>query len=376
MVILHVVSPGVIGGLERVVHALAAGHRDRGHTLHVAAVTTVEDDDLEFLRSLRECGVEVRLVRVGPHEYWGERRAIARLCARLQPDVVHTHGYRPDVLDAGAARRLGIPVVTTVHGYTGGSWRNRLYERLQRRALRRFDAVVAVSQPLADALTQDGVPRDRVHLIRNAWAGSEPLLDRGAARRALGEGRDGNGALRIGWVGRLSEEKGPDVFLEALGRMRHQPWTACVLGDGPARPALEARAAALGLTGRVHWHGSVRGAESVYRAFDVFVLSSRTEGTPIALFEAMASRVPIVATAVGGVPDVVSPAEAWLVAPEDPNALAAAVAAVLQDPAGADVRARAATVRLERDFAVEPWLERYEAVYRAVHRPRPAGRAA
>src|SRR3989475_12586147 len=89
---------------------------------------------------------------------------------------------------------------------------------------------------------------------------------------------------RIGWVGRLSEEKGPDVFLEALGRMRHQPWTACVLGDGPARPALEARAAALGLTGRVHWHGSVRGAESVYRAFDGFGLCSRTEGTPIAPF--------------------------------------------------------------------------------------------
>src|SRR2546429_548043 len=82
------------------------------------------------------------------------------------------------VVDAGAARRLGIPVVTTVHGYTGGSWRNRLYERLQRRAFRRFDAVVAVSQRLADSLTHDGVPRDRVHLIRNAWAGAEPLLDR------------------------------------------------------------------------------------------------------------------------------------------------------------------------------------------------------
>src|SRR5439155_136427 len=126
---------------------------------------------------------------------------MARLCARLQPDVVQTHGYRPDVLDAGAARRLGIPVVTTVHGYTGGSWRNRLYERLQRRAFRRFDAVVAVSQRLADSLTHDGVPRDRVHLIRNAWAGAEPLLDRDAARRAPGEGRGGNGARHSGGRG-------------------------------------------------------------------------------------------------------------------------------------------------------------------------------
>jgi len=93
------------------------------------------------------------------------------------------------------------------------------------------------------------------------------------------------------------------------------------------------------------------------------VLSSRTEGTPMALFEAMAAGVPIVATAVGGVPQVVSSAEAILVPPDDPTRLAAAIRETLRDPAAARDRARAARCRLEREFAVQPWLERYDMLY-------------
>src|SRR5713101_3623616 len=95
--------------------------------------------------------------------------AMLELGRRLRPAVVHTHGYRPDVVDAGAARRLGIPTVTTVHGFTGGGWKNRFYERVQRRSHRRFDAVVAVSRPLVEQLLRDGVPPRRLHLVQNAW---------------------------------------------------------------------------------------------------------------------------------------------------------------------------------------------------------------
>jgi glycosyltransferase involved in cell wall biosynthesis len=369
MVILHVVSPGAIGGLERVVQALAAGHRAHGHAVHVAVVITDGGDDGAFLRSLHDYDVEVHPVHVRSRGYWSERAAIARLCVRLRPDVVHTHGYRPDVVDAGVARRRRLPVVTTVHGFTGGDWRNRLYERLQRSAFKRFDAVVAVSRPLVNLLTRDGVPAVRVHLIRNAWAPGGPPLDRTSARRALGER---NGGPLIGWVGRLSREKGPDVFLESLGHLRGVAWTACVLGEGPERQALECRAATLGIANRVHWHGTVSDAGSLFPGFDVFVLSSRTEGTPIVLFEAMASQVPVVATAVGGVPDVVSASEARLVAAEDPAALAAGIAGVLRDPDVAGVRARAARSRLHSEFAVEPWLRRYEALYHALRRPLTA----
>lgn len=171
MVVLHIVAPAVAGGLERVVQALAAGHQRGGHRVAVAGVVTPGQAEPPLFASLRETRVEVCEVQVPCRRYLRERAAIGELCHALHPDVVHTHGYRPDIVDAGVARRRGIPIVTTVHGFTGGDWKNRLYERLQLRAFRRFDAVVAVSRPLSDQLAREGVPRTRIHLVPNAWPG-------------------------------------------------------------------------------------------------------------------------------------------------------------------------------------------------------------
>jgi glycosyltransferase involved in cell wall biosynthesis len=357
MVIVHVVGPAEFGGLERVVTMLATGTRGLGHDVHVTAVVGGPGAARAFLAPLEAAGVRTRVLEVSARGYLTERAGIAEVCRELRPDVVHTHGYRPDVVDAGVARRLGIPVVTTVHGFTGGGWKDRLYEWLQCRAFRGFDAVVAVSRPLVERLRGAGVPASRLHEVRNAWNSPGPPLDRPAARRALGLPP---GGFVIGWLGRLSREKGPDVFVDALPYLHDLPLIASVVGDGAMRASLQ------GQNGRLRWHGAVPDAARLLAAFDVCVLSSRTEGTPMVLLEAMAAGVPIVATAVGGVPDVISPQEAVLVTPNDPKALAGAIRGLYHDPGAAQERARTARVRVERDFAVAPWLERYEAIYRQV----------
>jgi len=369
MIVLHILAPGEVGGLERVVRSLATGQRKVGHRVCVAPVLAPTVSEHEFVRSLDGSGVEVAPIKVGSRSYLAERRAIGDLCRRLRPDIVHTHGYHADVVDAGVGRRLRIATVTTVHGFTGGDWKNRLYERLQRHAFRQFDAVVAVSKPLGEALRSAGVPRDRLHVIPNAWDGAVAFLERQAARRALGLPPDG---FRIGWVGRTSNEKGPDVMLEALALLRDSPVTLSMVGDSAQRRGLRARADALGVAARTTWHGRVGEAASMLPAFDVFVLSSRTEGTPIVLLEAIAAGVPVVATTVGGVPDVVSSAEALLVPSNDPASLAAAVRDTLANPEAAAVRAGAARRRLEREFAAQPWLARYETLYRAIAKRRTA----
>ncbi|PYP94454.1 MAG: hypothetical protein DMD34_08540 [Gemmatimonadetes bacterium] len=131
---------------------------------------------------------------------------------------------------------------------------------------------------------------------------------------------------------------------------------------------LERLAGALGLGSRVTFHGKVDDAARLFPAFDMFVLSSRTEGTPIVLFEAMAAGVPVVATAVGGVPDVVSCTEALLVPPQDPVALAQAIRTALLDPGATHARVTAARARLTREFTLARWVARYDAVYQQVAR--------
>ena len=373
MLVLHVVAPGEVGGLERVVELLAQGQAQAGEEAHVAAVLDGASAARAFLDQLAAGGVTTHRIFLPGRTYWRERAVMLELCRQLRPDVVHTHGYRPDVVDAGVARRLGIPTVTTVHGFTGGDWRNRLYERLQRRAYRRFDAVVAVARPLAEQLIRGGVPAHRVHVVQNAWQETAPPLDRPTARRALGLSEDG---FVIGWVGRLSGEKGPDVLLDALVQLSDLSVCVSLVGNGREHRWLAARARQLGVERQVRWHGVVPDAGRRFAAFDVFVLCSRTEGTPIVLFEAMAAGVPIIATRVGGVPDVVSPAEATLVAPDDPGALAAAIRAVYDNPAAAHARAHRARERLLRDFTVAPCLGRYTAIYRLVSRAAPTAPAA
>jgi len=365
------VVPTAVGGMQGVVRALAAGHRRRGHEVALAAVMPgPAAGEPPLLPSLRAAGVAVHVVPVAVRGYRRERAAVAALCRSLAPDLVHTHGYRPDVVDAPAARRLGLPVVTTVHGFTGGGWKNRIYERLQLRAFRRFDAVVAVSAPLAEQLARAGTPRERIHLLRNAWTGSGTALGRAEARRALGLPAEGP---VVGWIGRLTPEKGPDVMVRAAAALADLGVTTAMVGDGPEGARGRELAARLGIAGRVVWPGIVAEAGRLLAAFDVFVLSSRSEGTPMVLFEAMAASVPVVATGVGGVPDVVGGREAVIVPAEDPAALAGAVRAVLADPGAAAERARAAAERLRTEFAEDPWLRRYEEVYGGVLRGgRPA----
>ena len=365
MLILHVAAPAEVGGLERVIQLLGTGLQGLGHEVHVACVVSHAVIGEPFLAPLSEAGVQTHQIVVSGRGYRRERTAIAALCRRLRPDVVHTHGYRPDVIDASVARELGIPIVTTAHGFTGGPWRNRFYEYLQRRAFRRFDAVVAVSRPLGERLTRAGVLSARIHTVPNAWRPLALTLEREAARRALGIPLED---FVVGWVGRLSREKGPDVLIDSLALLADVPVAASIVGSGTQRDWLEARAEQRRIGDRIRWHGLVPEAERLFPAFDVFVLSSRTEGTPVVLFEAMSAGVPIVATAVGGVPDVVSAEQVLLVRSNDPHALAAAIRDVYTRPAAAAQRARAARTRLNRDFGVAPWLERYVDIYRLVTR--------
>lgn len=361
LTILHVTAPAAVGGLERVVESLAGGHARGGHQVHVAAVIGPEDPEPSLAAAVRAAGATAHVFRVGSRGYLAERSFVRELCRRYRPDVVHTHGFRSDVVDGGVARALGIPIVTTVHGFTRNRGRGSLYEWLQRRSFSRFDAVVAVSEAQTGELQAAGVPASRLTVVRNAWSGADDRLDSATARAALSVPPD---APHLGWVGRLSAEKGAALFLDAFARCSDQRLHASIIGDGRLRQALEAQANALGIAGRVRFCGQLEDAHRYFRAFDVFVMSSQTEGAPMVLFEAFAAGIPVVATAVGGIPEIAGRGEATLVRAQDPQALANAITELLADPARVAGQVERARVTLHADYSADRWLLAYESLYR------------
>lgn len=368
--IVHVFEMGVIGGQFRVVEALSLAQRQAGLDPIILAVVNSDDAAVHpTLRSMEDGGVDVIRIRPpGPRAYLAERREVIRRTRMAGADVVHTHGYRADVVDAPGTRRAGIATICTLHGFTGGSRQNRMYEFLQRWVARRLDAAVVVSEPMRRQMLEDGFPNDILHVVPNTVVPAPELLSKEHARQRLQLGS----GFHVGWIGRISTEKGPDVLIEAVASMGDPPDCTSFVGSGPMHARLQARSEVAGLP--VRWHGVVQNAESYLRAFDCVVLSSRSEGTPMVLLEAIAARVPVVATRVGGIPDVVSDREAFLVAPDDPAALAAAIAEVRRVPSDAATRAAAARARLEREFRPERWVEGYQEVYRQAMKRRAGAR--
>jgi glycosyltransferase involved in cell wall biosynthesis len=358
--VCHILAPGVVGGLETVVAALAAGMARRGHRVRMLPLLEINRQCVAF-DALQEAGVEVVPIRCPPRSYRAEVKRVRAELETAPGAVAHSHGYHGDLVGFFAGRAAGVPLVATSHGFTGGGFKNRLYEWFDRRALARFDAVVAVSRPLADRLEAGGVAASRIHVVPNAFAAGQGVrLARADARRELGLGPD---ELVLGWIGRFSREKGPDILLEALALAPE--WNGSLIGCGPLQRDLQRRVEQLGLIERVRWHGVIPEVSRLVGAFDAVVLSSRSEGTPMVLLEAMAAGVPLVVTAVGGVPDVVGPEEAILIPPERPDLLALALRNIRENPGPARARALAAMTRLDQQYSLDPWLDRYEMVYRS-----------
>jgi glycosyltransferase involved in cell wall biosynthesis len=292
--------------------------------------------------------------------------------------ILHVHGYAAADFGRLAARRAGAALVLHEHF---ADPRMPAYQGLADRLLSGLtDRAIAVSGSTRDFLVRERhVPAARVRLIWNGAPLDEfataPPGAREALRTAWGLGPE---ALAIGTIGRLSEQKGQRDLLDAAARVvRSEPRARFVLvGDGDLRPALEAQARALGLGDRLLFAGHRTDVPAVLAALDLVCISSTYEGTPLALFEAMAAGRAIVSTAVDGCREVLEDGRtALLTPPRDPGALATALARVLAD----DVlrgRLGAAAAAESRRYDIAECVRQIEALYDEVLAERARGAAA
>jgi glycosyltransferase involved in cell wall biosynthesis len=315
--VLHVIPSVELGGAERLLVELAQGQLSRGDDVTVASSGGRLEQDLQ--------SVGARTIRIPLRErsLLTTLRASAALARRsLRPDVVHSHNVRAAVAAklSVSRPRSGIPHVVTVHGISHGD--SRLSARLLSVVA---DAVVAVAEAEARQLRSTGL-RIPVRVIPNAV--SPPTSrDRTESRRRLDIDPDVPVALCIA---RLAPLKRHDLLLDAWSRLP-APTTLLCAGEGSLMHALEQQAARLGISDRVRFLGPRADIDWLLAASDLVTLASDREGLPMSVIEAMTAGVPVVATRVGGLAEIVVPGAGLLVPPGDATALAGALSVMLSD---------------------------------------------
>jgi glycosyltransferase involved in cell wall biosynthesis len=317
--------------------------------------------------SLRGLGREVRP--------WRDLQALFglyRMMRSFRPQIVHTHTAKAGMLGRIAARAAGVPVV--VHTYHGhvlrgyfGGFTTAFYRAVERRLGASSDALVAVSEAVKSDLVALGVAPDAKIRVIPLGLDLQSLagpLPRGSLR---GEAGVGDGAPLVGIVGRLAPIKDVGTFLRAALEVRAAVPEArfAVVGDGEERARLEEESARLGLAGAVFFHGWRRDMAEVYGDLDLVVNCSRNEGTPVALIEALAAGRPVVATRVGGTPDLLGEGRRGaLVPPGDAGALAAAVLEALGGGEQTRARSRAGQAYVLSHHSSRRLVDDVDALYR------------
>jgi glycosyltransferase involved in cell wall biosynthesis len=383
--VLLVESGRTFGGTEKVVSELA---KRMDHARFQPWVVLPRAAALDRMAAdLRAHGVPVeRLDEISHRLQGGLALRTLRFLARHRKAVLHVHHVWPaaDRYLVPLAQLAGVTaVIVTEHlvGFphsTGQKW-------LKRRELSRADQVVCVSRAVAAMLERDyAFDSDRGRVIENGVDAqgldrTQPRAtdERPRVRARLGAPDD---AFVWAFVGRLEPQKGVDVLLDAFARAHGpgvdgaRPARLWIAGDGSARPSLEARAKELGLDDRVRFTGAVVDASPIYWGADGFALLSRWEGLPLALLEAQAAGLPVVAAAAGGIPEAIRDGTTGLlVAKEDPAAAAAALARVERDAELARRLGYEAARQAREEWSWERMVSAYEVLYERAWRRAGGG---
>jgi glycosyltransferase involved in cell wall biosynthesis len=341
--VLEILGNAITGGMEtfvvRLVQSLA---RER---YRVSALCPFES---HVTTALRDAGAEVLIAPVRDDPLWSTVQLAASFALDEDVDVLHAHLANAHVLGALVSALTDRPCLATIHGSSVSMLdleAHRMVERMH------MSVVCRAAYGQARAL---GVPREQLHLVANGVPSIDAPMARTAFARMLNVAED---TAVVGFVGRLSPEKAPELFVRMASQLvvKHPRVLFVMIGDGPMRECVERDARLLGVADRMRFLGERRDVLALLPLLTALVVPSHAEGMPLALMEGMAAGVAVVATAVGGIPELLENDETGLlVAPGDSGNLAVAVEALLDDPRwasslGARAKERATTLWPQRE---------------------------
>jgi glycosyltransferase involved in cell wall biosynthesis len=381
--VLRVIARLNMGGPALHVAYLTAGLAKRGYdTTLVAGSLARGEDSMAFVAD----GLDIDVVRIdelgreiSPLRDLRATFQLARLIRRERPQILHTHTAKAGTVGRVAALLAGSRrppiIVHTFHGHVlrgyFGPVRSWFFRILERRLAAGTTALIAVSPQVRDDLVSLGVaPSDRFVVVRLGIELEQRVASeqngRAESRRYLGIPAD---RFAVGWIGRMTAVKRTDDVLVAFKRLRDEGVDAvlCMVGDGPDRVQLERRAHELGVIRDTLFLGYQEDVAPFYSAFDALVLPSSNEGTPVSAIEALAAGRPVVATRVGGIPDVVRNGEdGFLVETGDTVELAARLAQLARDPELRDRMGQQGRERVLPRYAVDRLVDDVDRLYRSL----------
>lgn len=290
---------------------------------------------------------------------------LRHLIQREKVDIVHTHEVRSDVLGLIAARTSGSKVITTLHGWIENSAKGTLLSRLDRSILRFFDHVIAVSERMREQVLRYGVRPDRVTVLYNALV-LEHYRPNRHDRSLRKELNIPDETLLVGNIGRLSPEKGQADFLRAAAMVLLEKKNVrfLLIGAGREEASLRQIAESLRIASAVIFLGYRSDMSRIYNSIDLVVQSSHTEGMPNVVLEALAMKVPVVATDVGGTSEaVIHGRTGLLVPPRQPDKLAQAILRLAKDRDEAQAMIHTGRNLVEAKFCIEERAKRLSLIY-------------
>jgi glycosyltransferase involved in cell wall biosynthesis len=360
--VVHVVLSLDVGGLERVVLSLADHGRRLGHQVSIVCV----ERPGALAQEARNIGAEVFCADKGPGLRLGVVGKIAKYFNGIRPDVVHTHQIAALLYAGRAARKAGVPaIVHTEHGkHYAKRWRTRMLGKVAARSAHRF---FGVSLDIARDVARYGIaPPHRIAVVPNGIdpAAIQDRAGRDEVRRELGIPLD---APVVGTLGRLSEVKRQDLLISGFAKFRQRVPGAhlMLVGDGPMLGPLKKQVEELGLESCVHFAGYQASPGRYLHAMDLFVLTSESEGMPLAVLEAWAAGLAVVASRVGGLPEFIDHGRNGLLYTfGDEEALVDSMAQLMENRQEAERLAGAGLQLVQSQYTLQRTAETYDAAYR------------